>query len=513
MAHGFRYGPGQIVPGTGLKVIRPLGSGGMGAVYEVEKISLGAPFVMKVLHPHLMLSGAQAARRMDQEARTQARLVHRNIVRVYDAGVTAEVPGLPYYVMDKLDGYTLRQVLRWHRARKLSLPLSWAFWISASVLSALEHAHKNGVIHRDVKPANIFVHEAEGHTPIVKLLDFGIMGVISSAESHRLTQGFTGTPTHASPEQIRGDAATPAMDVYATGVVLFELLTGRLPFDDRKGTEAMIRAHLTELPPPVSRWRDVHPKLDSLVLCMLAKDPTKRPARARDALNDLGRVKSEWMRESSETFGSDSVEFKFDIGDRWSTNMDNIAFTASDEGATPATPARAGLAELGGVNPLGFHGASDPGGSMVSTRDSWGRTLDRARSHPRRRSALLIGSATCLAAASMVGWKVVMTHDGGSSASVTPVVNSSPPSVEHSSFSAPASATPVSAAPLAVLNGPSTDAGQMHGEPERPGSLPGIQPTRRLISPAVAKSRAPSHASPFDLSPSTSRGLDPMSPE
>src|SRR5262252_1935267 len=110
----FRYRPGQMVPGTGLKVIRPLGSGGMGAVYEVEETSVEAPFVMKVVHAQLLRPGSHAAERMRQEAKTQARLNHKNIVRVYRAGVTAESPPLPYYVMDRLAGYTVRQVLRWH---------------------------------------------------------------------------------------------------------------------------------------------------------------------------------------------------------------------------------------------------------------------------------------------------------------------------------------------------------------------------------------------------------------
>src|SRR5262249_4779467 len=268
--------PGEIVPGTGLKIVRPLGSGGMGAVYEVEEISVEAPFVMKVVHPHLLLtSGSRVADRMRQEAKTQARLNHDNIVRVYRAGVTAESPPLPYYVMDRLSGYAVRQVLRWHRSRRALIPMSWVFWIGASLLQALDHAHKNGVIHRDVKPDNIFIHHREGHKPVVKLLDFGIMAVVSDfSEQKRLTIGgtFAGTYTHAAPEQLQGAPPAPGLDIYAVGMVLYEMLAGRHPFEDRETPEAIIHAHIHEPPPPISQRPGLHPKLEALVLQMLAKD-------------------------------------------------------------------------------------------------------------------------------------------------------------------------------------------------------------------------------------------------
>src|SRR5262249_15661818 len=145
MSQQFTYRPGQMVPGTGLKVIRPLGSGGMGAVYEVEETSVEAPFMMKVVHAHLLRPGSNVAERMRQEAKTEARVNHNDIVRVYRAGVTAESPPLPFYVMDRLSGYTVRQVLRWHRSKGGRVPLNWVLWIASSLLQALDHAHKNGI--------------------------------------------------------------------------------------------------------------------------------------------------------------------------------------------------------------------------------------------------------------------------------------------------------------------------------------------------------------------------------
>ncbi len=323
MEHRFRYRPGEIVPGTGLKVIRPLGSGGMGAVYEVEETSVEAPFVMKVIHPELLRPGSHAADRMRQEAKTQARLNHKNIVRVYRAGVTAESPPLPFYVMDRLSGYTVRHVLGWHRSKGMLVPLSWVFWIGSNLLQALEHAHKNGVIHRDVKPDNIFIHHAEGQKPIAKLLDFGIMAAVSEfADKTRLTAGgFAGTYTHAAPEQLQGAPPSPAMDIYAVGMVLYQLLAGRHPFEDRKTPEAIVHAHLLHMPPPISERPGLHPKLERLVFQMLAKDPKQRPKSAQEALNELARIKTEWMQQSSD--GSDVIDFQFDadIGERWPTNV------------------------------------------------------------------------------------------------------------------------------------------------------------------------------------------------
>jgi hypothetical protein len=396
MGHKYRYRPGQIVPGTGLKIIRPLGSGGMGAVYEVEETSVEALFVMKVVHPHLLLPGSNAAERMRQEAKTQARLNHKNIVRVYRAGVTAESPPLPYYVMDRLSGYNVRQVLRWHGSKGAFVPLGWTFWIAASVLQALDHAHTNGVVHRDVKPDNIFVHHVEGEKPVTKLLDFGIVAAISEfSDKTRLTAGgFAGTFTHASPEQLQGAKPAPTMDVYSTGMVLFEMLSGRRPFDDRKTAEEVIHAQLYEPAPPLSR-AGIHPKLAAMVAQMLEKDPKKRPQSAREALRILSQIKMEWMQHNTDIAGADSVEFQFevDLGERWPTN-----FGADDEfedGVEAPAPERARVRrrsrsaellaerELAKIPPLDLAAAGRRDRPSVPTRATWSQTLHRYKERVR----------------------------------------------------------------------------------------------------------------------------------
>src|SRR5258708_30820551 len=169
------YQPGERVPGTVYQVIRLIGAGGMGTVYDVEDTTIGKRYVLKTLHPQL---GAREdlARRMQNEARTLARLNHPNIVEVITAGVTADDLRLPYYVMQRLNWQSLRLVLE----EKGRLELTHAYHITIDLLDALDHAHDKGVIHRDVKPDNIFLHRTSAGVTVTKLLDFGILSVAAS---------------------------------------------------------------------------------------------------------------------------------------------------------------------------------------------------------------------------------------------------------------------------------------------------------------------------------------------
>lgn len=276
------YQPGQQLPGTVYRVVRHLATGGMGSVYDVEDVTVGKRYVLKTLLPQL-LERKDLARRMEAEARTLARLAHPNIVEVVTAGVTSGDFKMPYYVMERLNGQNLRVVLD----KKSALELPHCHRIAIDVLDALGHAHENGVIHRDVKPENIFLHRNASGITITKLLDFGIMRLLDQKSSQ--TQGkFIGTLRYASPEQIMGDELGPSTDVYSLAVVLYEMICGRGPFDDAGDAYAVGAAHAQRPPPPLSRFVRVPRPIEDLVMAALAKRPSDRP---RDAFVMAGELR------------------------------------------------------------------------------------------------------------------------------------------------------------------------------------------------------------------------------
>src|SRR3984957_10547358 len=237
------YQPGEQVPGTVYEIVRRIGAGGMGTVYDVEDTTIGKRYVLKTLHPQL---GARddLARRMQNEARTLARLHHTNIVDVITAGVTSDELKLPYYVMERLNGQSLRMVLE----KRGQLDLALAYHIAIDLLDALDHAHDKGVIHRDVKPDNILLHRTPAGVTVTKLLDFGIVSLLDAGV--RETAGrFLGTLRYAAPEQLRGESPTAKMDVYCAALVLYEMIAGHGPFDQQGDSHRIAQAHMNMQPP------------------------------------------------------------------------------------------------------------------------------------------------------------------------------------------------------------------------------------------------------------------------
>jgi len=280
-----QYAPGQQLPGTVYRVVRHLATGGMGSVYDVEDVTVGKRYVLKTLHPNLV-SRHDLAKRMEAEARTLAKLQHPNIVDVVTAGVTTDQQRMPFYVMERLNGQNLRVVLE----KKGSLELSHCYRIAIDVLDALEQAHENAVIHRDVKPENIFLHRNPNGTTITKLLDFGIMRLLDRKASH--TQGkFIGTLRYASPEQIMGGDLGPPTDLYSLGIVLYEMIAGRGPFDEIGDAMAIGVAHAQRPPPPLSTFvANVPPDTERLVMSSIAKLPHERPRDAFTFASELRRL-------------------------------------------------------------------------------------------------------------------------------------------------------------------------------------------------------------------------------
>ncbi|MBA3499323.1 MAG: protein kinase [Myxococcota bacterium] len=259
------------------RLVARLGAGGMGEVYKGVHGQIGSKVAIKLLH-------AMAARdnslqqRFLLEAKAVNRIEHPGIVKVIDAGRTDG--GRPFLVMELLEGASL------HELRKEGkLTISEACRSMVDVLDALAAAHAAGVIHRDLKPANLF-RTREGRTVV---LDFGVAKLMANDAPVRLTMtgSAVGTPHYMAPEQIRGEPATPSVDIYAAGVVLFELLCGRRPFDNTDDESVMV-GHLERRPPPPRALEPAIPiAVQDLILAALQKDPAKRPRSAlamRDAL-------------------------------------------------------------------------------------------------------------------------------------------------------------------------------------------------------------------------------------
>jgi tRNA A-37 threonylcarbamoyl transferase component Bud32 len=291
---------GQLL-GERYRVKSLLGRGGMGCVYRVEHELMKKELALKLLHPELGRI-EEVALRFAREAEAAARLDHPNIIRVTDFGRTAE--GLPYLVMELLDGVVLADLIRPKGGRRERLPLERALLLIDQVLAALESAHAAGVVHRDLKPENIVLTGA-GHTT-VKLLDFGIAKITDGSQSgEALTQAGVvfGTPEYLSPEQALGEEADRRADLYATGVMLFEMLAGRRPFE-AESRLALLSQHLTQDPPSLASVGVAAPaRVEAVLRRALAKKREERYADAtqmRRALADAsGAIQLDQARRPS----------------------------------------------------------------------------------------------------------------------------------------------------------------------------------------------------------------------
>jgi serine/threonine-protein kinase len=263
---------------TGYRTLSWLGQGGMSEVFVAEHVELRSSVVVKLLHSALA-DRADLAERMRVEGQSLALLRHPNVVQVIDAGHTRS--GRPFLVMEHLIGRTLGAELRARGA----LPCEEALMIVQNVLAGLAAAHALGIVHRDIKVENIFLHRRHDGTRIAKILDFGVAKILESANRvmpeplsvPTRCGSVVGTPGYLSPEQAQGRPADQRSDLYAVAVVFYKLITGRGPFDEFRGAR-LIEAHINEPPRPPSWFAryGISRNLDGVVLKALRKDPDRR---------------------------------------------------------------------------------------------------------------------------------------------------------------------------------------------------------------------------------------------
>jgi predicted Ser/Thr protein kinase len=324
-------------------VKRRIGAGGMGIVYEGEHPVIGRKVAIKILRPEF-LEGAQA-RDLVAEARAASAIRHRGIIDIFGFGT---IPGVgQYLVMEFLEGAPLDEVID----RRGPLKEQEVIALLDELLAALSAAHAAGVIHRDLKPGNIFVVRDFSGAESVKVLDFGLAK--RSEKPHGSTSQtraslIVGTPEFMAPEQACGQAVGPYTDLYAVGVIAFQMLTRRLPFEGDSPMAVAIQ-QVQAQPPAPSKFVDIHPAMDALVLRLLAKEVSERPASAEATRRELKSI----LRQ---------------LGEAPAQAGDSLSGTRV-RGSSPAAPPNrrrwvlamaAGVALLGGLAFLGLRQQAPP---------------------------------------------------------------------------------------------------------------------------------------------------------
>ncbi len=364
---------GELIAGK-YRVDKVLGAGGMGVVVAATHTDLDQRVALKFVLPHV-LPGKESVERFFREARSTAKLTNEHITRVYDVGRLPS--GAPYIVMELLDGSDLAQIRK--RVGKFPVPDAVEYVLQAC--EGLVEAHTAGIVHRDLKPQNLFVMRRMNGAPLVKILDFGISKVTGAAAVGQMnltdSASVLGSPLYMSPEQMRSARSVDARsDIWALGVILYELLAGRVPFDGESVTELCLKV-VIEAELPIGQLRDdLPPGLAEIVHRCLSKEPAGRfgtVAALADALDPYSRSASQGAQQLRS----------------WRSFSD----TAEASGPNELSDARSRLMS----SPPSALGSGDSSGNAArsadfdksNTQSTWGET--RAGSAGARRKRTLVG--------------------------------------------------------------------------------------------------------------------------
>lgn len=246
------------------KLIKILGTGGMADVYLAEDVMLDKYIAIKILKKEL-INNRESLRYFQNEAEVISHLSHPNIVEVYDVGMAE---GHPYIVMEYIEGKTLKEIIR----EKAPLTPTFVVYVIEGVLAALIHSHKKGIIHRDIKPHNIMINK-NGE---VKVMDFGIARITEQGNTMTITNDIVGSVHYLSPEQASGSEITELSDVYSCGIVFYEMLTGKLPYDGQNPVSVAVNHIQGGLIPPKDIVEDIPQEVENIVLKATMRDPQKR---------------------------------------------------------------------------------------------------------------------------------------------------------------------------------------------------------------------------------------------
>jgi serine/threonine protein kinase len=374
------------------RIEKRLGIGGMGTVYRARHLLIDRPVAIKVLNPRFVEDEA-AQLRFRREARAAGRLQHSNAVGVTDFGSTSD--GYVYIVMELLEGRTLREVL----AKEAPLDTARAVALMLQTADAVAAAHDAGIIHRDLKPANIFIVQNSEVPAVVKVLDFGIAKLAAESleddDSKTLTLvgAMIGTPRYMSPEQCDGAELTPAADVYSLGVILYEMLSGVVPFSGSTPL-AIAMKHASEAPRPPSEYVSSIPRaLEEVVLHSLEKRPEDRPPNAAEFRRELLATAERLGLEHSAATSAPDIQALRDVGTESPSGRliidisrlrENRAATSSGNELTVISPALA--AAVINSDPAGtpVYSTSVSSGNRLFPRVSieLGQQIERARGRP-----------------------------------------------------------------------------------------------------------------------------------